>query len=210
MTKNSIFLFSIDEITMSKMYRKSGGDMSDLVQEVMKVYYTDLLEQNIKIDLIDAYDSTGGPAVTVHGLPAAAAIRVLSLKDRIMDRGDVEITFDGYVVDGFTRNEKMALIDHELYHIETKRNKDGQIKYDDIGRVEYKLKPHDREFGWFDAIARRWGKDSQEYQQANKMVNDEDFSRVYLGTGEPSDTGTLLEMQSKDFVEEQSVTSSIT
>jgi hypothetical protein len=179
---------------MAKMYRKSGGDIASLVQDVMKIYYTDLLEQNIKIDLIDAYDSMGGPAVTVHGLPAAASIRVLSLKDRIMDRGDVEITFDGYVVDGFSKDEKMALIDHELYHIETKRNKDGQIKYDDIGRVEYKLKPHDREFGWFDAVARRWGKNSQEYKQANEMVSDEDFARIYLGDGEPSETGALLEI----------------
>jgi hypothetical protein len=97
-----------------------------------------------------------------------------------MGRGDAEITFDALVVGAMTDDEKRALIDHELYHLETKRNKDGQIKLDDLGRAEYKLRPHDREFGWFDSIARRWGKHSLESKQAVEMVKDEDFRELYL------------------------------
>lgn len=179
---------------MPKMYRKSGRYTSDLLMEVMKIHYTDLIEQELITDLIDAFDSSGGPAVTVHGVPAFASIRVMPLKDRAMGRGDVEITFDGYLFDNMTDNQKKALIDHELYHLETKRNKDGEIKRDDLGRVEYKLRPHDREFGWFDAIARRWGKDSVEYQQAVAMVKDPDFVRIYLEDRESNDIPSVNEI----------------
>jgi hypothetical protein len=165
---------------MAKIFRKSGKYTLDLTHEVMSQYYADLLDQDLSIDFVDAFDTSGKPAVTVHGVPASACIRVMPLKDRAMGRGDVEITFDGYLFDRMTENQKKALIDHELYHLETKRNKDGEIKRDDLGRVEYKLRPHDREFGWFDSIARRWGKDSHEYQQAITMVNDPDFVRIYL------------------------------
>lgn len=169
---------------MAKSYRKSDHTMRALMDNVMEQFHPHLINQNIIVDLIDAYDSMGGPAVMHHGLPAAAVIRSVPLKDRTMGRGDVEITFDGHVVRNMTRDQQMALIDHELYHLEIKRNKDGQPKLDDLGRTEYKLIPHDREFGWFDAIARRWGKHSMEAQQALSMIMDDEFRDLYLSQRE--------------------------
>jgi len=165
---------------MPKTYRKSSILTRGLMEEVLAQYHTHLKDVSVIVDLIDAYDTAGGPAVMHHGLPAAAVVRVVPLKDRTMGRGDVEITFDGFVVGRMSDDEQRALIDHELYHLEIKRNKDGQIKLDDLGRTEFKLRPHDREFGWFDVIARRWGRHSLEVQQAISMVKDEEFRELYL------------------------------
>lgn len=165
---------------MAKTFRKSHSSTVNLVSSVIKQYHKHLADREIKIDLIDAYDTGGKHAVMHHGLPANAVVRVIPLKDRCMGRGDVEITFDGLTIGHMTEDQLSALIDHELYHLEVKRNKDGEVSVDDIGRTEYKLKPHDREFGWFDAIARRWGRHSGEVMQAMSMVKDEAFRELYL------------------------------
>lgn len=165
---------------MSKVYRKSNSIIRSLMQEVAHQYHPYIEEYSAIVDLVDCYNTSGGAAVTHNGLPALAVIRVVPLKDRTMGRGDVEITFDGAAVGHLTEDEQRALIDHELYHLEIKRNKDGQVKYDDLGRVEFKLRPHDREFGWFDAIAARWGKYSIEVKQAVGMIKDEEFRQLYL------------------------------
>lgn len=168
---------------MAKTFRKSDGYIRSLVEEVMRLYHPDLVEYKISIDLIDAYDSKGEAAVMHHGLPAYAVIRTIPLKDRVMGRGDVEITFDANRVARMSERQKRALIDHELTHLEFKLNKDGEKTVDDIGRYLFKMKPHDREFGWFESVAMRWGKDSIESVQAREMVNDEYFQRYFLLEG---------------------------
>jgi len=165
---------------MAKTFRKSNSDMRDLVNQVMKLYHKELIEFEIEIDLIDAYDSGGGAAVVHHGLPAFAVVRSIPLKDRVMGRGDVEITFDALRVSRMSERQKKALIDHELTHLEFKLNKDGEKTVDDIGRYLFKMKPHDREFGWFESVAMRWGKDSVESAQAREMVDDEFFKKYFL------------------------------
>lgn len=168
---------------MAKTFRKSDGYIRSLVEEVMRLYHPDLIEFKITVDLIDAYDSQGNAAVTHGGLPAYAVIRSIPLKDRVMGRGDAEITFDANRVGRMTERQKKALIDHELYHLEFKLNKDGEKTVDDIGRYLFKMKPHDREFGWFESVAMRWGKDSVESEQAREMVNDEYFKKYFLLEG---------------------------
>jgi len=165
---------------MPKTYRKSNSLVRGLTEEVIEQFHPHLNDHSAIVDLIDAYDTTGGPAVMHHGLPAFAVVRAVPLKDRTMGRGDAEITFDGFLVGNLSEDGQRALIDHELYHLEIKRNKDGQVKYDDLGRVEFKMRPHDREFGWFDSIARRWGRHSQEVRQAMEMIKEEDFRQLYL------------------------------
>lgn len=168
---------------MSKTFRKSDSYTRDLLEQVINRYHTHLKDYNITIDLIDAYNSNGGPAVLHNGLPAYAVIRSIPLKDRVMGRGDVEITFDALEFGRMKERQRKALIDHELTHLEFKVNKDGEKIVDDIGRYVFKMRPHDREFGWFHSVARRWGQDSIESVQAIEMVSDEEFQTFYLLNG---------------------------
>lgn len=177
---------------MAKTFRKSDSYMRSLVEEVMRLYHPDLIEYKISVDLIDAYDSGGGAAVVHGGRPAYAVIRSIPLKDRVMGRGDAEITFDALVVGRMTERQRKALIDHELYHLEFKLNKDGEKTVDDLGRYLFKMRPHDREFGWFESVAMRWGRDSVESKQAREMVEDEYFKRYFLleGLSDKEELGT--------------------
>jgi len=165
---------------MAKSYRKSSDDMRELMEEVLEKYHPQLHSLTPKIDMVDVYETSLKPALMVRGAAAYACIRSVPLKDRSMGRGDIEITFDIRSINEWSDRRKKALIDHELYHIEIKRNKDGQISYDDLHRPIFTMRDHDREFGWFDAIARRWGADSVESNQAFGMVTDGTFKELYL------------------------------
>lgn len=168
---------------MAKTFRKSDAYTRDLVEQVVNKYHTHLRDYNVQIDLIDAYNSSGGPSVLHNGLPAYAVIRSVPLKDRVMGRGDIEITFDALEFGRMKERQRKALIDHELTHVEFKLNKDGEKTVDDIGRYIFKMRPHDCEFGWFHSVARRWGIDSIESKQAREMVDDEEFKTYYLLDG---------------------------
>lgn len=57
---------------------------------------------------------------------------------------------------GFSVEQKTALIDHELCHAEVQYDDEtGEIKYDELGRKQYRLRKHDIEE--FQAIVQRHG-----------------------------------------------------
>lgn len=176
---------------MSKTYQKSKEETRQVLNKVLMMYYEELHQLNVSIDLVDVYDTGDKPALTVRGQEALACIRCMPLKERVMGRGDVEITIDAHKWKTLTDRQKMALLDHELYHLEFKRDKDDNLIMDDLNRFVFKLKHHDREFGWFDEIARRWGGDSIESEQALSMVSDPAFKQHYLLIKPPeSESGT--------------------
>ncbi len=78
-----------------------------------------------------------------------------------------------------------------MTHLELSRDKDGDIKRDDLGRPVLAIRLHDRQFGWFDVVARRWGEDSFEAEQAKEMVRDWEFAQLYLPGLEPDEIGSV-------------------
>lgn len=165
---------------MAKSFRRSSASTRAILDKVMEMYYPDLIEYKISIDLMDAFTSDGKPAVMHHGKPAYAVIKQVSLKDRAKGNGDVEITIDEYRFSQLSERSQMALLDHELHHLEFKLNKDDQRSVDDLGRFLFTMKPHDIEFGWFNTVAARWGSDSIESMQARDLNSDPDFQSLYL------------------------------
>ena len=85
--------------------------------------------------------------------------------------GDVEIRLDGDLIKHMDEEQILALMDHEVTHIQVRENKDGEILFDDLGRPKIDLRKHDHEFGWFDEVAQRWGESSMEVKQAKQLVN---------------------------------------
>lgn len=132
-----------------------------------------LIEHEVKIDYVFAFATTDeqgfpkGDALRKNGLKALGLTRILSLKDRAMGRGDVEIALDGDWWTNAPLAEKRALLDHELHHIMPLL-----VDRDDLGRPRIKLRKHDVEFGWFRCIAARHGENSLERQQARQLMED--------------------------------------
>lgn len=157
-----------------KSYHKAGEDVQDRVTALITKYHPDLLAANVRIDLVfveDDSDDENKPALTLHGYACLGVVRKLPVKDRAMGRGDAEIVLDEkrYRKE-LEAAERDALLDHELYHLVVV--KDGTTpKIDAVGRPVLKIRKHDRQFGWFDEIARRHGKNSNEVFQAQQLMD---------------------------------------
>ena len=115
-----------------------------------------------------------GPALMVHGCPAAACIRGSKLEERVAGRADAIIHIDGDRVKHWPVATLMAVLDHELQHIELEKNAaTGVPVLDDVGRPKIKMRPHDHDFGWFDVIAKRHGSAAVEVCQASVFAGEE-------------------------------------
>lgn len=153
-------------------YEKCKEEVRELVRETMEAFEQhEALIDHVMIDLMFAIpevDDAGepkAPAIKWHGRPALAVTKILSLKDRAAGRGDCEITIDQYWWEHARREERIAALDHELFHIEK------TAAVDDSGRPKLKLRKHDVEFGWFSLVATRHGKFSLERQQARWLLD---------------------------------------
>lgn len=164
-----------------KTYEKAPDDFRLLVGEVLARFHPELAAMGLKVDSLfvraprDADGFAAGPALkSSGGYPAIAQISVTKLKDRVMGRGDCEILVDADRIQNWPERTLLPLIDHELEHLEFTGN------VDDIGRPKLKLRPHDIEFGWFDAVARRHEDHSLEVIQATRFYSQPSLRQLYL------------------------------
>lgn len=152
------------------------SDVSDLVTQVMAEYHADLDNAGVTVGLLAQWpsegetdaDDPGGSCLKLHGYPCAAVVKITPYRQRVQGVADAVITLDGGTWKGLARAEKVALIDHELTHLELARDEDGHVKTDDAGRPKLKMRLHDVQAGWFVDIARRHGAASFEVKQARE------------------------------------------
>ncbi|MCA9137265.1 MAG: hypothetical protein KDB00_10910 [Planctomycetales bacterium] len=166
---------------MGKTYEKAPATCRRLIDSLLSQYHGALADFGLKVDCllvkapVDADGHPTGPALqSKSGFPAAAQISITKLKDRVKGQGDAEMLIDGDRYPKWDEPQLRALIDHELTHLEFTGN------VDDLGRPRLRLRPHDVEFGWFDAVARRHGEISFEVQQAKKFFGARPIRQLYL------------------------------
>lgn len=156
---------------MAKTYSKAPDEVTDRCAHIIKLFYPDLFAAEIRIDLLSISDEDAvGPCLKHQGYGAAAVVRILDVKARTMGRGDAEIVIDEWTYLKMTEAEKDALLDHEIHHIELRTIGKTRIPIrDERNRPKMRLKRHDRQFGWFDAIAERHGQASGEVKQVTRL-----------------------------------------
>src|SRR5690606_5222802 len=124
----------------------------------------------------------------VNGYPAAAMVKINSYRDRVEGKADATIFIDADEWEGLDDPRREALIDHELQHLEVKRDPDtGAPLSDDAGRPKLKIRKHDHQYGWFDVIAERHGDASYEVRQAKAFADR--HGQTYFGWAKPPDRG---------------------
>lgn len=171
---------------MSAVYSKAPADVAERALPLIEKNHFELFNHDLKIDYIFANatvkdDGTPtGPAVSHGGYPALAVARNLSMKDRVMGRGDCEIVIDADRWPLLSDAEKDALLDHEIEHFQIAMDKYGNPKLDDIHRPKLKIRKHDHQFGWFDNIARRHGLASLEVRQFQELCYCDAGGQYYL------------------------------
>jgi hypothetical protein len=140
---------------------------------MLERYHGPLRDSGVTVDVLFAKPKPAGDgtieadavALKHHGYQVAGLCKVNSYKLRVQKHADAEIVLDGERWPTWSDDEKDALIDHELEHLELKTDKQGNVVRDDVGRPKLRIRLHDHEFGWFDSVARRHGKHSFEVQQ---------------------------------------------
>lgn len=159
-------------------FQKCDPSVRKMATELLNEFETHkaLLESRASIDFVFAYcdrdEKTNLPvnnALSKNGCRALGIARKIGLKDRVLGRGDAEISLDGDWWRTANEKEQCALLDHELHHLCPKIDKRGFCT-DDIGRPIMQMREHDYEFGWFKAIAARHEEFSQERIQARSMM----------------------------------------
>lgn len=141
---------------------------NDLIQ---KYHLEDMNTVRLGILFVEDPEHTDMPCLEHQGYPAAGMARVISARDRAAGLPDVQIILDKAVWDSKTENERRALLDHELQHFERVLDADGRPKVDANGRPRIRIRRHDHQYGWFDVIASRWREDSNEVQQAKRLID---------------------------------------
>lgn len=133
-------------------------------------YHSELAKEKVTFDLLFVInpDDEDGPVLSCHGVPALAVARIVPLKDRVKGCKDAEICIDQRRYEESEPAERDALLDHELQHFELKK-KEETVKRDNAGRPCLKMRKHDFDFGWFEAVARRHGAASPEVRQARQL-----------------------------------------
>lgn len=155
-----------------KTYDIAHAEVAQRARRLIAEHYSDLANAEVTIDFLFANNDTGH-AVSHHGYPALAVVRIISLKDRTAGRKDAEITIDQKAWEAMSPAQRDALLDHELNHLIVARDQDNAFARDDLHRPKLKMRKHDYDFGWFTEIARRHGENSPEVFQA-KMIWDKD------------------------------------
>jgi len=175
---------------MPSTYSNATQEIAPIAEPLIAKFHQDLVDANVTIDFIFATaginEDTGeqtGPAIVHNGYRALGLTKIMSLKDRTMGRADAEILLDGDVWVGMSADQCNALLDHELEHIEVKRDKVGAIVTDDLNRPKLTLKKHDFQAGWFHSIAERWQVSSQEIMQLMGLMRESDIYSQYTKPG---------------------------
>ena len=161
-------------------FKKCDKAVHELSEAILKKFesHRPLIDTICQIDLVFAYcdrdEDTGQPlndALSHGGRKALGVCRVIPLKDRVLGRGDAEISLDGDWWTDASDEQREALLDHEMHHISIKTSKRVYL-FDDLGRPQIKLRKHDVEVGWFACVADRHGANSMEQIQARQIMEE--------------------------------------
>ncbi len=154
------------------VYTKPRGDdpIRELLVDAIHRFHGDLEEAEVFVGLLYAHPPEGSeadddtPVLKLHGYACAALVRITPYRQRVQGMPDAVIEIDKGRWDKLDEAGQLALLDHELQHLELVRDDEGNIRADDCGRPKLKMRLHDVQLGVFDAIIRRHGKASLDAQ----------------------------------------------
>lgn len=167
-------------------YSAPPSDVSDMADEIIDLHHQRLSEAGVSIDFLFAHatrDKNGDPtgqALKHRGLACAGLCKIVPYKLRVQGHSDAEIILDGDRWDEWSNDQKRALLDHEITHIELCFDGEGNLKRDDLDRPKLRLRPHDYDFGWFADVAERHGQHAFEIDQLNRFMKSETFTQRFL------------------------------
>lgn len=159
-----------------KVYDEPPAEVQATIERLIKKYHPDLVKRKVKVIALFVADDKDpeAPAVMHHGFPALAVVGSVPAKYRALGVADAVIEIDRTRFLKATPKRQESLLAHEIYHLVV--DKEG---IDGADRPKLKMRKHDHQFGWFTAIAKRYGEDSHEVIQARTIVSE--AGQIYFG-----------------------------
>jgi hypothetical protein len=157
------------------IYSPGSDALVEQVQRVAERYHSRLVDAGLMIDVLEARPKTddGGfpteDALRLHGYRCFATIKINGPKERGAGRGDCLLTVDAYTWRELEERTQVAVLDHELTHLELSLSDHGVVQRDDYDRPKLHMRLHDVQHGWFAEVAKRHGDYSVEVQQARRI-----------------------------------------
>ena len=139
------------------------SDAALMLEMVIQKYHDRLVRAGVTIGIEFAHkaaDSKEPTALKLHGRYCQAIASITPYRARVRGCKDAYVTVDNECWAKKNKQERVALLDHELTHFELDLDKDGNLRSDDRGRPKLKMRPHDWEIGGFDEVVQRHGVDT--------------------------------------------------
>ncbi len=155
---------------MAATYQKADVGTIALLNLVQQKHHPRLILNDVRIGVLFAIakvDDDGnktGPAIKGYaGAPAGASVKNVSLKDRVVKDYDVEMLIDGDEWPHLPECVQVALLDHELTHI------DPTGETDDLGRPKIKMREEDFIAWGFWEVIKRHGAAAMEHRALKRL-----------------------------------------
>lgn len=155
---------------MPATYEKTNT-LNSIISELIetKDYHNDLNVVGVTVQTVFYIHDE---RLKVRGVHAYAYIKLTNLRERALGQRDATLVVDKAAWDVMDDDRRVALVDHELYHLAVLRDKDNKLSTDDLNRPKMRLRKHDVEVGWFVQIAQEHGRASIEVMQATEMAHE--------------------------------------
>lgn len=139
---------------MAKITFSTPGPSDTVVSmlaQVMASWHLELVEHNVRIQIVWCAHEDGDAAVKHGGYPARAKVKLVKGADRVLKDHDAEIYIDEKKWEDLKQASRLALLDHECTHVVVSKKEDDDgnlvVQYDDGGRVVLKTRPGDANVG---------------------------------------------------------------
>lgn len=163
-----------------KTFTTAPDEVLEIIRHRRAEFYKQLDEAGVTFAVLMVKKDGSGPALSAGGYPALAMIGKQAQHIRAAGGADVLLQIDLKRWAEMEPGQRIALIDHELHHLEVHEDTDASTGFelDPQGRPKITIRKHDYQFGWFTEIAARHGKNSPEVTQA-RLMWDEDGQRLF-------------------------------
>ena len=153
---------------MAKRMEKADVEVMGVLKHALEAH-PELTKYRVRIAVLMVWpnidEKTGKPkgsALKHHGVPAVATVTLVNKEWRILGGFDVVIKVDAYEWCLLLEESQLALMDHELTHIEIAFDEDGNPQAHDDGGMKLYLRPEDWVLTGFAAVIKRHGRHAVE------------------------------------------------
>lgn len=177
---------------MVKTYERANADTIGLLKTVMQKSHAELVDLKVRVVVLMVRPETvidqetkqerpKGPAIKEHGHSAAARIKLGKAQDRLLAKYDALIEIDDLIWEMLSKDQRQALLDHELTHLGIRTNKDGVICNDD-GTPKLETVPDDYMLTGFFSVIERHREHALEARSLRVVCENSQFLFEFMGS----------------------------